>query len=177
MTNDKQASEKLVRRIRFVMDFCENYNNQSTILTSNPRAIIIQAALQEISDDIAKAIDLKNFVASHSKGSGSFPRVPWIGISNLGKKVSNSLSVVTCFARDGRGIVCGLMSPVEFSVKARVVIRSTQKEFLNIDGISSITRYNDKFINPVEFMRSGFSTEKYIQHINKSIELMSEFKK
>lgn len=177
MTNENQASQKLAGRIKFVMDFCKNYDNESTILTSNPRAIIIRAALQEISDDVAKAIDLKNFVVSHSKGSGSFPRVPWIGISYFGKKVSNSLSVVTCFARDGRGIVCGLMSPAEFSVKAPVVIRSSQKEFLNIDGISSTTRYNDKFVNPVEFMRSDFSTEKYIQHIKKSIELMNEFKK
>lgn len=177
MTNENQTGQKLVGRIKFVMDFCRNYDSGPTILTSHPRSIIIRAALQEITDEIAKAVELKNFTLSHSKGSGSFPRVPWIGISPLGKKVSNSLSVVTCFARDGRGIVCGLMSPAEFSVKAPVVIRSTKKEFLNIDGISSTTRYNDKFVNPVEFMKSDLTSENYIQQIKKSIELMSEFTK
>lgn len=177
MTSGINKTQKLMSRIKFVMDFCQSYDKESTILTSNPRAVIIRAALQEIGDEISKLTDLQNLTITSSKGSGSFPRVPWVGISPIGKKVSNSLSVVTCFARDGRGIVCGLMSPAEFTIKAPIEIRSHRKDFLNIDGISSTTRYNDKFINPIEFMNSDFSAEDYIDQINKSIKLMGKINK
>jgi hypothetical protein len=174
--NDTIKISKLLKRIISVCDFSKEYENKDTILTSNPQAVIVTATLSEINSTVCDLLNLEKYKFSESRGSGSFPKVPWAGISTLGKKVSNSISVVTCFARGGTGIVCGLMCPAEISVRIPTVFRSNQPNFLNVDGVSSSTKYNDKFINPIEFPISNIQPKIYLKHIQDSLELLEKIK-
>lgn len=145
------------------------------MVVSNPHALAAKAALDEISNRLAELLGVQSgYTLAVSKGSGSFPRVPWIGFSPLGKRVSNSLSVVTCFARNGAGLVSGLMAPAEVALRAQVKMRSHLRESLNIDGVSTTTRYNDKFINPRDFKITQLDIDDYLMHLSDSLVLMSK---
>lgn len=173
MEPDKNTIHMLLERIQFVCSFCSNYDVGPSVIVSNPLAQEAKTALEDISKRLAELLGTETgYSLAVSKGSGSFPRVPWIGISPLGKRVSNSLSVVTCFARNGAGIVTGLMAPAEVTLRAQVQMRSLLKDYLNIDGVSSTTRYNDKFINPKDFKIAELDIDDYLDHLNKSLELM-----
>lgn len=171
--NNKET--KVLEEIGAVLQFCSLYDKQSNpLVTGTGRVRIVCQHLNTIRQMILGALPLSTYPkldSSISWGSGKFPRVPWVGFHLLGKKVSNSLSVVICFSRDGRGIVVGLMSAATLKTDLKTVIRDKSDAFLNV-SCSSRTLYNNKFINPEEFFAGKFNTEDLISHIVKSLDLL-----
>jgi len=166
---------KLDESFKAVFQFCIHYDKQSIPLAvGTGRARACCNHLNIIKEQIFKLVASDKFSkldSSISWGSGRFPRVPWVGFHLLGTKVSNSLSVVICFSRDGRGVVAGLMSAVALKSNIKTVVRDHGDNFLNIDG-SSKTAYNNKFINPKEFYSENLKIKDLILHTSKSLDLL-----
>jgi len=114
---------------------------------------------------------------THSRGAGKYPRVPWVGITRRGRKVSTGHSVTICFGRTGNGAVIGLMLPSNaISSRVDICLRSPIIDGIDVDGDSSATKYNDKFINPLELPsvidEDGESI--VVEHLIRSIALLRD---
>ena len=175
----KQDKIKIKDDIEAVLQFCNNYNKQNTpLVTGTARVRIVCQHLNKIRESILVALPHSKFPkldSSISWGSGKLPRVPWIGFHVLGNRVSNSLSVVICFSKDGRGLVVGLMSATALKTVLKTVIRDHNPGFLDVSS-SSKTLYNNKFINPEEFFAGKFDPEDLVGHIEKSLDMLYKFK-
>lgn len=171
----KKDEIKVYEDIGAIFQFCALYEKQSTpLVTGTARVRIACQHLNNIREWVLGALPLSTYPkldSSISWGSGKFPRVPWIGFHVLGKKVSNSLSVVICFSRDGRGMVAGLMSATALKTDLKTVIRDKRKGFLNVSS-SYKTLYNDKFINPREFYSETFNVEELVSHVVESLNML-----
>jgi hypothetical protein len=158
-----------------IFQFCAQYNKQSSpLVTGTGRVRIVCQCLNNIREWVLSSLPLDEYPkleSSISWGSGKFPRVPWVGFHIMGKKVSNSLSVVICFARDGRGMVVGLMSATALKTDLKTLIRDRRAGFLDVRG-SSKTPYNNKFINPEEFLAGQFDASDIVSHIKKSLDML-----
>ena len=102
--------------------------------------------LEKINED-----DLGKLFVKTGSGNGYVAKVPWIFISKEAGPVASKIGVAICFGRAGNGIVLGKMYPI--GVSRGQEIRSTDKgsaDFIDVDGDSINTRYNDRFVNPVQ---------------------------
>jgi hypothetical protein len=167
----KEKSEEL-------FEFCIYYNQlKNPLPAGGARARIVNQQLIILKTFIFDKLTKASFPAltvTHSRGNGRFPKVPWIAIHPVGTKVSSGLSVVICFARDGRGIVAGLMIAKDLKSTFPTVIRVNRrlsKDFLDVEG-SSTTAYNNKFINPKEFYRGKFAEKELINHLEDSLKIL-----
>ena len=173
----KNFEEKIIKDFSVVFDFCQRYNKQKNpLLAGSATARIVCHHLNSARECILSSIPTSNYIklsSSISWGSGKFPRVPWIAFHLQGKKVSNALSVVICFSKDGRGVVVGLMAAATLSTKLKTVTRTKHSEYLNINS-STRTQYNNKFLNPKEFFSNQLNLQDVINHIIESINLLYE---
>jgi len=155
--------------------FCKQYDAKtSSISTGMPNVRLVCANLNKIREQIIKSLPLDKFpklTSSISMGSGNFPRVPWVSFHLSEDKVSNSLSVVICFSRDGCGLVSGLMMASELKTMLNLTKRTKLPGFLDIRG-SSRTDYNNKFVNPREFFAKKLDINSLIKHISDSLEIL-----
>lgn len=155
--------------------FCTQYNNVSIpLLTSTRRAKIISGKLNEIRLLLLGLIPSAGSVMIQSTiswGSGYFPRIPWVGFHTKGKSVTNSLSVVICFSRDGNGVVCGLMVPAGRKSRYKTIKRTKNGPYLNVTG-STKTNYNDQFINPKEFYLNSLNQVEMLNHLEESLSFL-----
>ena len=158
--------------LKEVGEFCAQYNKVSApLLTSTSRAKIISSKLNEIRQYLLDHSPSTNSIGIHSTiswGSGYFPRVPWVGFHVKGQSVTNSLSVVICFSRDGAGVVCGLMVPAGRKSRFKTIKRTKIIPYLNVTG-SSKTNYNDQFINPKEFYFESFKEVDLLKQLEESL--------
>ncbi len=169
-------SELFLKNLSEVFNFCIYYDQlKRPIGSGSARARIAKQYLIILKDTLLKDLAQYNFpslVASISQGSGNFPRVPWISFHIKGRSVSNSLSVVICFAKDGRGVVAGLMCPTKSMSKLplikRLKVKSSVMNYLDVDG-SPRTAYNNKFINPKEFYKDQIHPEDLTSHLYDSL--------
>ena len=84
-------------------------------------------------------------------GNGFISRVPWIFISRQSGPVSSKFGVTIAFGRCGNGVVAGAMYPN--GVVRNQTFRSFNKNkenFIDVDGDSMVSRYNDRFVCPIE---------------------------
>lgn len=161
-----------------LFEFCIYYNQlKSPLPAGGARARIVNQQLTILKAFIFDKLTKTNFpelTVTHSRGNGRFPRVPWIAMHPVGTRVSSGPSAVLCFARDGRGIVAGLMIPTDSKSTLPTVMRVKRKmtqDFLDVEG-SSTTAYNNKFINPKEFYRGKFTEKDLINHLEDSLKIL-----
>lgn len=155
--------------------FCAQYNKVSVpLLTSTGKAKNISVKLNEIRQYLLDHIPSSNATVIRSTiswGSGYFPRVPWVGFHVKGNSVTNSLSVVMCFSRDGAGVVSGLMVPAGRKSRYKTIKRTKSAPHLNVTG-SNKTNYNDQFINPKEFYFYSFKEVDLFNHLEESLSFL-----
>ena len=127
---------------------------------------------------ISRNINLDNFNFSVSYGHGYFTKSPWVGIVEVGRKVSNSLSVCICFDKGGKGIVLGVMSfRVHKFGKYKTIERSENDlKKVPLVGASIRSQYSHKFFNPLTLSIKELESKKIIEHIESSISLMKNIK-
>jgi len=150
-------------RIRSICNFCKNYNNSPVLRTGSPESVVINNRLSKIATFLHSDLESEKFDLSFSKGSGTVPKAPWVAINIKGRRVSNSISFVICFARTGEGIVLGLMSPSSFKSSIPTVERTKIKENILID-YKDKNKYDDRFINPIELRFDDITIEKIQSH-------------
>lgn len=107
-----------------------------------------------------------------SKGGGMFPNIPWIAITLANTRPSKDKSIAICFDKSGLGIVVGVLLPTGIDANYSPVYRGSHPK-LSVDGRSDFTKYNDRFINPQEFLMKEFSETEFAKHLLISIELFS----
>lgn len=178
----------LVERKIFVMHNIKKYLDElsvlvrlidkaSPILVDSGRARIARELLNNLAKKVFSSlpeVHQSKFHQSYSIGHGSFPKILWVALTPIGKRVSNSISVTTCFSRDGIGIVAGVMVPNMHRIQIPTVRRSILAKYLNINGGSGRTHYNNRFINPMEFYFDSFDEKAYLAHVAESLELALE---
>jgi len=144
--------------------------------SSSPLGIKVSNALDEFANLINPLLDPEAALArSFSKGQSNLPKVLWIAFLPKGRTVSTHISLAICFGPAGEGAVAGLMAPsTQASKLAPLVNRtSTDRMQVNVDGPKSNTRYNDRFINPREFLMDDFDEESFLAHLYESSKLFS----
>ena len=167
---------KITELIQEILLFSKYYDKEPALPCNSEKPKQAIAALEELSIQISKQIPLEfigNFKTICSKGAGTYPRVSWMSVLPKNERVSNSLSITTCFSRDGNGLVAGLMAPSNNRIYIKTVHRTNSQFFLNVDGMSELTKYNNQFINPREFYLKKFNEENYIKHLIESLNLFS----
>ena len=171
--NSTQTNIDWHARIISICNFCKNYNAQKPIKTGESAAIVLIKRLEIIANFIFGDLDTTKFESNVSKGSGVMPKAPWIAINLKGKKVSNSISFVICFARSGEGIVLGLMSPSGFKMSDQLIKRSLNQNNIVIDK-NSKNKYDDKFINPIEMHVKDIDIKALLTHKDNSCALLEK---
>lgn len=162
-------------RFKSICNFCKNYDNSPVLKTSSTESVIINKRLETIARYLHADLDPQIFDFTSSKGSGKVPKAPWVAINLKGKKVSNSISFVICFSRTGEGVVLGLMSPSQYKSTFETVKRTKIEGSLLID-YKDLSKYDDRFINPIELRFDDISIEKITNHkVDSCLELINKF--
>lgn len=170
----------LIKNINVVLDFCAEYGSKKALKTSSMPAKVATQQLIALSRSLWSSLEKPlqdKFQISISYGSGYFPRVPWVALTPLGKKVSNSVSVCLCFGKTGNGIVVGAMFPHsrkdgEFKTASRLI---GDESYIIINGGNNNSKYSNKFINPKDFSRTALEEGLLMDHIMSSVQLMEHY--
>ncbi|MDI1361960.1 hypothetical protein [Methylotenera sp.] len=173
---------KLIENIQNVLNFCATNFSRKALKTSSGQAKITTQHLLTVAKSLKLLIpstSLEKLDITISYGSGFFPKVPWVAIVPVGKRVSNSISVAICFGSNGEGLVAGAMFPNAVDLGPfKTKSRSESEEgssYINISGINNRTKYNDKFINPRNFTKEQISEDDLVNHLNESILIMKQY--
>jgi hypothetical protein len=168
--------EKLRIVIRKICAFCARYEaSQRAINAGTPDAIAVQDMLKRLARYLARVVPViseRNLTISTSRANPSLPRVPWIAVLPAGRTVSSGLSVALCFGRQGDGLVAGLMKQTSMGAtkSAECVVRERGEGFIDVDGSKLNTKYNDRFINPIDFPITDFNVDSLVAHITRSLD-------
>jgi len=108
--------------------------------------------IKTLVSEYLKTNDIENLHVKTGSGNGYVAKVPWIFISRDAGPVATKIGVAICFGRGGNGIVIGKMYPIGINrgQAVRSIYRATE-DFIDVDGDSKNTHYNDRFISPSEF--------------------------
>lgn len=162
--------------IKNITESCAENNKKKTALKSGSiSAKVTVNHLLALSKAIKTAIELDTSLYSItvSYGAGFFPKVPWIGITNKGKRVSNSVSVTVCFSAYGDGLVCGAML---FKRKKKGIFQTIDRvgDCITLEGGSTKSEYTNRYFNPKDFYTNNLRTNELIKHLRDSLELMNK---
>jgi len=161
-----------------VFHACETYpDTRFGLRSSDPSAQKAYEALSRIGLWLqAEKFIPRDYRLKLSRGSGAFPRVPWVTILPTGQQTNKGVYVSICFDRKGRGVVAGFAesasNPVGLSTVKRRGVPSWK---LDVDGTSPGTRYNDGYVNPAEFKRGDFSQDGLLDHLKASLALCQRY--
>jgi len=159
-----------------VGEFCSRTEFLKPIKSISNEAIEVKSSLMHAIDLLKKSLPkntLSNLDFYHSKGAIFYPKVPWISIVASGNLPKRNLSTTICFARNGEGIVCGVLLPSMRVLDHETINRTNNSKFIDVNGTNTPTKYNNNFVNPVDIYFSEFSDQKLLLHITRSIDLMN----
>ena len=107
-------------------------------------------------------------------GNGYVAKVPWIFISKEAGPVASKIGITICFGRTGNGLVIGKMYPIgcDRGQKLRSANRANEG-FIDVDGDSINTRYNNRFVSPTEVTLISEDLDKVEEIIISKIKMLS----
>ena len=161
-----------------VCRWAKTYDNTSwAIRSSTWEGRKILQALTALGKSVYEELDpsIAAFLSAQiSKGQSNLPRVLWVALVPKGSRVSNQMSVVACFSPNGEGAVVGVMDSASFPRRLAPLVKRTDGELgVNVDGRSPNARYNDRFVNPKEFLVSEFDEQEFVdQMIDSAVTLV-----
>jgi len=120
------------------------------------------------------------YEVSYSRGIQYVPFVLWVALCPPGVRVSSGMTVAICFGRAGEGVVAGLMVPSSSSLGTIPLCERTIGGNLrvNVNGTTKESRYNDRFVNPREFLADETNIEDLLGHVQASLRIYeSEYAK
>lgn len=164
--------------IKSILAQCKKNKKMNIKSTSHPALVVIND-LEKLRNYLEQKlnIDPSEFEYKISRGSGFFPKNPWIAIVKKGTKVSNALSVCICFSKNGNGFVMGLMYfTVAKNRNFQTIIRDTKNtNFVDINGTNfRTTRNNNKFVNPIEIFEQNIDLNHIVTHLKESFRLLKK---
>ena len=141
--------------------------------TGTDDAKILASNLHHVRDALNVEIGLRKLGDFHLRvgaGNGYVPRVPWVFVSKDPGPVSSNVGLAICFGRDGNGLVLGKMYPLKMGAgQIKRSINRKDEKFINVDGVSTGTRYNDRFCSPSEFLIEKFDSNDFLEAIFKRL--------
>lgn len=173
-------SKAIELSFKAVCDTCKQVGgNAKPLSTSSKYAQAAKRSLEGMADAIQAElswVDWSSKKITVARGAGVLPRILWVAITATKEKVSTAPSVAICFARHGEGAVVGLMKPALTSMsKLNTVVRNgTPGMRVNVDSTKSQSSYNDKFVNPMEFLSDSFDSAAFLSHLRASLNLLEE---
>jgi 5-methylcytosine-specific restriction protein B len=158
-----------------ICKFCREYDQAGEAWRKDsPRCLEVRRNLAKLNDWLRayfSAYEGRSLTVKSSDGATNFPKVPWICILPEGQEVNDGVYVSICFDRHGRGAVSGFAESAT-NPKGLVTVRRTGEDLrIDVNGPSSGTRFNDGFVNPEEFYKDNFDSNKLRDHIAKSLDL------
>lgn len=155
-----------------VCEFCVEYDSRETpYSTSDPNVYIVKEHLSILSAEIKERFQDEKVNIKYSQGSGKFPRVPYLCILPENQTVSDGVYVAVCFGKEGNGAVVGTAESVTNRKGLKTISRNRSENFIDVDGSSSETKYNDAFVNPIDFYDEDFSEEEFFTHLDLSLKM------
>lgn len=168
------ANSDIASEFIAICDFCEKYESRSgPIKTSDPESHKVLRNLETLLGELEKEFSKYRGVAftfAHSKGSGSFPRVPWVGILPPGQSPKSGIYFSMCFGREGNGAVAGLAESVQNRGRLEAKDRTEESKVINANGGDPKQYYNNTFENPLEILKDSFSYEDLKEHVRVSLD-------
>lgn len=155
----------------------ENPVGQDKPIKSNDSRL---SKVKEELQKLKKLLELKfsnfkgfDFTVDVSEGISYFPNILHICILPPEQKVSDGIYVGICFDKFGRGAVVGCMESKTNPKGLNTVTRKIKNRELRIDvdGANKNSKYNNLFENPREFFKNRTRENKFLAHIEKSLEL------
>jgi len=158
-----------------ICKFCREYDQAGEAWQKDsPLCLEVRRNLAKLNDWLRASFSThggKSLRVKSSDGATNFPKVPWICILPEGQEVNDGVYVSICFDRHGRGAVAGFAESAT-NPKGLITVRRTGGDLrVDVNGPSSGTRFNDGFVDPVEFYKDSFDAEKLRDHISKSLDL------
>lgn len=161
--------------ISSILEVCRESNNK-TLKSGSKEALEIKKNLYLILDNLKSKfkLDEKKFDFHISLGFGYFPKIPWLGITKKGQRVSTHKSLCMCFSPNGEGFVLGAMAPSPGEYGKLITIKRNPKidKIISLVGGDRNTSYNNKFFNPLDFYQNEPIGKKFTEHFNQSIDLL-----
>ena len=161
-----------VRLKKLLIDVCEIApitGQGSAVRCGTTTATNIVTTLKQLSAEIQRMLNSAvklDLVVKPTTGNGYLPRVLWVAIMKSKGSVSSQTALVICFGKSGNGLVIGLMPAQGFG---SVVVRRSQRKkdtnFIDIDGASAPSRYNDRFKIFEEFPIAALDTNKFVKFL------------
>jgi 5-methylcytosine-specific restriction protein B len=151
-----------------ICDFAKEYNQASGAwLTSEPKCLAACASLEKMELWARSHFELFRGIPiqfKFGKGSGNFPKVPWLCLLPPGQTAKNGIYVSICFGSEGAGAVCG------FAGSAATPQGLAYADLGENPPIDANT-FNHGFVNPENFFKDSFDEEKLRSHIADSLSL------
>lgn len=158
-----------------ICEFCKDYNAAGEAWRKDSsRCLEVRRNLAKLNDWLLASFSDyggRSLRVKSSDGATNFPKVPWICILPEGQDVNDGVYVSICFDRLGRGVVAGFAESAT-NPKGLPTVRRTREDLrIDVNGPSSGTHFNDGFVNPEEFYKDNFDSNKLRDHIAKSLDL------
>jgi 5-methylcytosine-specific restriction protein B len=151
-----------------ICDFAKEYNLAAGAwLTSDLKCLAARANLIKIEQWLRSQFEVFQGVPIQFKfgrGSGNFPKIPWLCLLPPGQTANNGIYVSICFGKEGAGAVCG------FAGSAETPQRLTYADLGDNPAID-VDTFNHGFVNPENFFKDSFDEEKLRNHISESLTL------
>jgi len=132
------------------------------ILDTNIKSVV------SVIEDAVPAVSM--YDVTIGRGIGNLARVPWIYISKIFGPVSCKVGVAICFCKRGNGVIMGKMYPIGIvHNQERRSPRRNDANFIDVNGASYTTKYNDRFVDPFEMYKVDFQSELFISELENRI--------
>ena len=170
-----ESSDNVTNCFTTICDFCAEHENHSgPIKTNDPKCQKAAYNLKQLSAEIEKNFSTYKGVSltiTHSKGSGNFPRVPWLAILPPDQSPKSGIYFSMCFGREGNGAVAGLSESVQTRGLLQTKDRTEASKQINVNGGDPKQHYNNTYENPLEIFKESFSLEELMDHIWTSLDM------
>lgn len=171
--HNAEGGDKLHAEFAAICDFCESYEAKATpIKTSDSDCQSAIDNLKNITEELEREFSEYRgipFKIKYSKGSGNFPRVPWICILPPGQSPKSGVYFSICFGREGNGAVAGFAESVQNRGSLQTKTRNQESEVINVNGGDQKQYYNNTYENPIEILKESFSLKKLKEHARISL--------
>ena len=146
-------------------------NNGETFTSESPRGLRIRAKLSELGEMMRKKCRIpQGWKTCISKGNGYYPKVSWVAFLPPAQKVTDGVYVGVCFGRDGNGVVVGCMASNSQKEKySTLEFCDRTGSPINVNGQHEGTKYNEMFVNPVDYLIPNVNENVVVEHVDESI--------
>lgn len=173
MNSPKESFDRLLQ-------LCADYPETGHGLpTNDPRSKQGVSDLAVIAKYISENLHRSDWIVKSAKGSGAFPRIPWIVIApKINSAPKHGIYVALTFSENGKGLIAGAICGTEDKENWSDHITIVPKAWgLPINGKKPNTRYTDAFINPKGFYKKDLvlgTIAPLLEHLEKSIKKVEE---